>query len=94
MSDTAAKCPMCTGPVRVVGDSAEGTMHYEMFSVVRDGTALAALKAEMVAKGRHGMLTDVIGWLTDQAEADDIDGAEWDAEFCRKLAQSLAERFA
>jgi len=61
---------------------------------LQEGTALEALKAEMVAKGRHGMLTDVIGWLTDQAEADDVDGAEWDAEFCRKLAQSLAERFA
>jgi hypothetical protein len=61
---------------------------------LREGTALEALKAEMVAKGRHSMLTDVIDWLTDQAEADDVDGAEWDAEFCRKLAQGLAKRFA
>lgn len=58
-----------------------------------EGTALDALKAAERAKGAHDRLTDIIGYLIDQAEQDDVDGAEWDSTLRRKLAQDLAKRF-
>lgn len=56
-------------------------------------TALDALKTELREQERHRLLKEIDGWLLDQAEADDVDGAEYDADFCRKIARDLAEHF-
>lgn len=58
-----------------------------------EGTAFDALKAELREQARNGLLREIDEWLIDQAEADDVDGAEYDADLCRKIARDLAEHF-
>lgn len=55
--------------------------------------SLDALKTEMREQERNRTLNEIDAWLLDQAEACDVDGAEWDAAFYRKVGQDLAERF-
>lgn len=60
---------------------------------VHEGTALKALQAERREQIRNELLSEIDAWLLDQAEADDVDGAEYDADLCRKIARDLAEHF-
>lgn len=70
-------CPCCGTPTRVVGDAAEGTMHYEPVSTA----------------ARRELLAEIDAWLLDEALGDDADGAEWDADFYRVVRARLAEEF-
>lgn len=58
-----------------------------------EDASLAALKTELREQERNGLLKEIDGWLLDRAEADDVDGAEYDADLCRKIARDLAEHF-
>lgn len=56
-------------------------------------TALDALKTELREAARNQLLNEIDAWLLDEAQACDVDGAEWDAALYRKVGQDLAERF-
>lgn len=58
-----------------------------------ESRALKALQAERREQIRNELLREIDAWLLDQAEADDVDGAEYDAALCRKIARDLAEHF-